>query len=186
MGELFCQCCMKEEYWVKTNRNFLKKALPLLLILLSLALLLGACTNNQSMADLPEDASVCKLVIDCKTILDNMEDFNADKADILPEDGVILAEAEYAIAEGATAMDILTAAAQANDIVIDAGDGYVKGIANIYEFDCGEKSGWMYLVNGAFASVGADEYEVQEGDVISFLYSCDWGNDLPIEEPSEE
>ena len=44
----------------------------------------------------------------------------------------------------------------------------------------------MYLVNGAFASGGADEYEVQEGDVISFLYSCDWGNDLPIEEPSEE
>lgn len=98
------------------------------------------------------------------------------------EIGIILAEAEYAIAEGATAMDILMAAAQANDIIIDAGDGYVQGIANIYEFDCGEKSGWMYLVNGAFASLGANEYEVQEGDVISFLYSCDWGNDLPIEE----
>ncbi len=27
---------------------------------------------------------------------------------------------------------------------------YVEGINNIYEFSCGEQSGWMYEVNGVY------------------------------------
>ena len=27
---------------------------------------------------------------------------------------------------------------------------YVEGIGNLYEFDCGSESGWMYKVNGWF------------------------------------
>ena len=31
---------------------------------------------------------------------------------------------------------------------------YIEGINNLYEFDCGELSGWMYKVNGWFPNYG--------------------------------
>lgn len=49
---------------------------------------------------------------------------------------------------------------------------YVEGINNLYEFDCGPESGWVYLVNGAAPGYGCSSYQVSDGDQISFLYSC--------------
>ena len=40
------------------------------------------------------------------------------------------------------------------------------------EFDCGEQSGWMFCVNGAFPGVGASGWNLQNGDVMRWQYTC--------------
>ena len=55
---------------------------------------------------------------------------------------------------------------------------YIRGINNIYEFDYGEMSGWMYKVNGKFPDTSCGNYVLKSGDVIEWLYTKDIGNDL--------
>lgn len=55
---------------------------------------------------------------------------------------------------------------------------YVEGINNIYEFDFGDLSGWMYFVNGESPSVSCGEYVLSDTDEIKWLYTCDIGKDL--------
>ena len=55
---------------------------------------------------------------------------------------------------------------------------YIEGIGNLYEFDCGELSGWMYSVNDWFPNYGCSRYQVQNGDVIKWVYTCDLGYDV--------
>ncbi len=55
---------------------------------------------------------------------------------------------------------------------------YIEGIHNIYEFDAGNLSGWMYCVNNEFTGVGCSSYEVEKGDIIRWLYTCDLGKDV--------
>ena len=56
---------------------------------------------------------------------------------------------------------------------------YVEGINNLYEFDCGEQSGWMYAVNGWYPNYGCSAYTLSDGDVIGWAYTCNgYGADL--------
>ena len=55
---------------------------------------------------------------------------------------------------------------------------YVEGISNIYEFDCGELSGWMYKVNGWFPNYGCSRYQLKPGDRVEWVYTCDLGDDV--------
>ena len=58
------------------------------------------------------------------------------------------------------------------------GTAYVEGIGNLYEFDCGEGSGWMYRVNGNYPNFGCSRYILQDGDTVEFRYTCDLGADI--------
>ena len=55
---------------------------------------------------------------------------------------------------------------------------YIEGIGNLYEYDCGPQSGWMYSVNGTYPGLGCSSYTLADGDVIVFNYTCDLGADL--------
>ena len=55
---------------------------------------------------------------------------------------------------------------------------YVEGINNLYEFDVGSLSGWMYSVNGWFPNYGCSRYALQNGDVVEWVYTCDLGYDV--------
>ena len=55
---------------------------------------------------------------------------------------------------------------------------YVEGINNLYEFDVGSLSGWMYSVNGWFPNYGCSRYALQNGDVVNWVYTCDLGYDV--------
>ena len=55
---------------------------------------------------------------------------------------------------------------------------YVEGIHNLYEFDCGFQSGWMYSVNGWYPNYGASRYALKQGDVVQWRYTCDYGYDV--------
>ncbi|WP_276322049.1 DUF4430 domain-containing protein [Paenibacillus thalictri] len=55
---------------------------------------------------------------------------------------------------------------------------YVEGINNLYEFDCGELSGWMYKGNGWFPNCGSSRYSLKDKDVVEWIYNCDLGRDI--------
>ena len=107
----------------------------------------------------------------------------AGQRDFLPEDGWILPPTEITLNEGSTGFDQLVAAAKQYGIHIDKEESkissaYMKGIANLYEYDFGELSGWMYCVNGDYADVGCGEYELREGDIVEWRYTLELGRDI--------
>ena len=55
---------------------------------------------------------------------------------------------------------------------------YIEGIGNIYEFDCGSRSGWLYCVNDKFPGYSCSQHKIKNGDVIKLLYTCDMGKDV--------
>ena len=55
---------------------------------------------------------------------------------------------------------------------------YIEGIGNLYEFDCGNESGWMYCVNDQFPNYGCSHHMLADGDVIRWKYTCDLGRDV--------
>lgn len=55
---------------------------------------------------------------------------------------------------------------------------YIEGIGNLYEFDCGDLSGWTYSVNGWFPNYGCSRYKLKDGDKIQWRYTCDLGRDV--------
>ncbi len=102
----------------------------------------------------------------------------------IPENGIILDETVIGIEGGESVYDVLCEAANKNGILFEvSGSGksvYVEGIGNIYEFDFGDLSGWMYYVNGESPSVGCGDFLLSSGDKIEWHYSCELGKDIII------
>jgi hypothetical protein len=63
---------------------------------------------------------------------------------------------------------------------------YIKGVYNIYEFDCGPLSGWLYKVNGLFPSYGLSSYTLKQGDAVEIVYTCDLGYDVGRDSLAEQ
>lgn len=133
--------------------------------------------------DIP--AQTCTIEVRCDTVLDNLGDLAPGKSSCVPGNGVILAASTVRFAQGDTVLDVLKAASSATGLQLEYsytpgyGSYYVEGINNLYEFDCGNESGWMYKVNGWFPNYGCSEYQVRDGDVIVWCYTCKgYGADL--------
>lgn len=109
-------------------------------------------------------------------------DAAAGQAAHIPADGVLLADAVMPIAEGDTVYTVLTDAAQAYGLHLEASGAnglmYVHGIGNIYEFDFGDLSGWVFLVNGESSSVGCDQVLLRDGDRVAWHYTLALGKDI--------
>ncbi len=106
-------------------------------------------------------------------------------SEFIPKDGIILDTTTYEFGEGDSVYDILVRAVRENKIHMEkkkTGSGprdyYICGIANIYEYDWGDLSGWMYYVNGESPSVGCGAYTVEPGDRIEWLYTREIGRDI--------
>jgi hypothetical protein len=129
----------------------------------------------------------CTLYVGCGTILDNMDKLDAAKKGIVPKDGVIYAKKKVKFNKGESVFDVLVREMKANKIHLEFvntpmyNSAYIEGIANLYEFDCGDLSGWMYNVNGWYPNYGCSRYEVKDGDAIEWRYTCDLGRDLGTE-----
>ena len=113
---------------------------------------------------------VTTITIRCDTVAGERED--------LPEDGVILPATELELPEGTSAYGQLLAAVRSYAIPMTDRGGYVAGLAQLYEFDFGELSGWVYRVNGVMAPVGCDDCLLQPGDAVEWLYTRELGRDL--------
>ncbi|MGG3571502.1 DUF4430 domain-containing protein [Bacillus gobiensis] len=95
------------------------------------------------------------------------------------EKGIIVCPKSIEISEGETAYSLLSKELGDKVEVSKLGSfEYVSGIDGLRELDRGEQSGWLYETNGESPTVGANQYEVKEGDVIAYRYSLNWGEDL--------
>lgn len=132
--------------------------------------------------------SVCVITIRCDAILNQSEKLTAGKERFVPADGCILAESKLSFADGETAFDVLQRACEIAEIQLEYSwtpfynSYYIEGINQLYEFDCGEQSGWTYRVNGWSPNYGCSSYELKDGDVIEWLYTCqNYGADISEE-----
>ncbi|MBQ4643293.1 MAG: DUF4430 domain-containing protein [Oscillospiraceae bacterium] len=127
------------------------------------------------------DENICYVSITCRTAIASGE-LSDSMLSILPEDGVILDSFEFEYEDGMTVFDVFAKVVKENKIHMEYTGTktvpYVEGVANLYEFDCGPLSGWMYQVNGWFPSFSMGQYEVERGDSIEIIYTCDLGEDV--------
>ena len=139
----------------------------------------------------PEDTEVnksksytCTFSIECSTILNNLDMLDPDKLEMVPSGGVILKKTTVTFYEGESVFDVLQRICKEKGIHMEAewtpiyNSAYVEGIHNLYEFDCGALSGWMYKVNGWYPNYGSSRYQLKDGDVVEWRYTCDLGNDV--------
>ena len=139
----------------------------------------------------PEDQEVntataytCTFSIECSTILNNLSQLDEDKLEMVPSGGVILPATTVTFYEGESVFDVLQRVCRENGIHMESSwtpmynSAYIEGIHNLYEFDCGSLSGWMYRVNGWYPNYGCSRYQLQDGDTAEWRYTCDLGNDV--------
>ncbi len=127
--------------------------------------------------------NTCTFVIECKTILNNKDKLKKGLEKYIPDDAVIFS-GTVGFDSGESVYDILRRICDENSIQMEASytpafsSYYVEGINNLYEFDCGQGSGWMYSVNGVFPNYGCSSYKPVNNDKIAFRYTCELGYDL--------
>lgn len=135
-------------------------------------------------AVISDEAKTCTLSVRCDTILDNMDWLDPEKVELVPEDGVIFPATNVTFYEGESVFNVLCREMKQHKIHLEFNNtpmynsAYIEGINNLYEFDCGELSGWMYKVNGWFPNYGCSRYQLKDGDVVEWVYTCDLGVDV--------
>ena len=125
----------------------------------------------------------CTFTIDCRTILYNKDMLKKGLEKYVPDDGMIYS-GTVGFNDGESVYGILRRICDENEIQMEASftpafnSYYVEGINNLYEFDCGQGSGWMYSVNGVFPNYSCSSYKPVNNDKIAFRYTCELGYDL--------
>ena len=133
---------------------------------------------SQGGEDAGSDILECTIEIRCDTILDNMENLTAGKESYVPANGCILSTSTVEFEKGETVYDVLSRVCSYAGIQMEASwtplynSYYVEGINNLYEFDCGNQSGWVYKVNGWFPNYGCSAYYLEDGDTLVWTYTC--------------
>ncbi len=131
-----------------------------------------------------DQALSCILSVRCDAILEHIEWLDQNKVEIVPKDGIIYAEQKVVFYDGESVFDVLLREMKQNGIHMEFeqtpmyNSAYIEGIANLYEFDCGELSGWMYRVNGWFPNYGCSRYQLKDGDRIEWIYTCELGAEI--------
>ena len=134
-----------------------------------------------------DTAYTCTLTVRCDTILDNMGWLDPAKVDLVPEDGVIFPETTVTFYEGESVFNLLQREMKKAGIHMEFentpiyNSAYIEGIGNLYEFDCGDLSGWTYRVNGWAPNYGCSRYQLQPGDRVEWLYTCKLGLDVGVD-----
>lgn len=120
----------------------------------------------------------CSVSIECKSILDNMDDLKAGHESFVPHDGIIMSQTTVTVKNGSTAYDALKIACDKQGVVINSTNSsygkYIVGFNNIDEKDCGSQSGWTYTVNYDTIWKSCDKYVVKNGDHINFSFVCNY------------
>ena len=113
-----------------------------------------------------------------------MDKCKKNKRELVPEDGWILEPTEVVFFEGESVFQVLKRECKRRSIHMEFentpiyNSAYIEGINNLYEFDVGELSGWMYSVNGWYPNYGCSRYALKDGDVVEWRYTCDLGFDV--------
>ena len=136
--------------------------------------------NNQTITSPKPKNKTVTIAISCKTAINNGLNKKPGFSH-LPSNGIILQNMKVEFNEGDTVFDILVKVTRKKGIHMEyRGSGsntYIEVINNLYEFDGGSNSGWMYSVNGVYPNYGVGAYKVKSSDVIKFNYTCNLGPD---------
>lgn len=172
----------------KLSQNKKRKTLLMVICILVLLSIGGALLSIKSGTWSPgteppkpgkaEDVTVT-VEIRCDAVSENM-DLLENKAakEYIPKDGTILAKTTYKGTSDQSVFDALNDTCRNNDIHIEYNytpaykSYYVEGINYLYEFDCGQQSGWMFKVNDQFQNYGCSSCYLKDGDEIVWLYTC--------------
>lgn len=126
--------------------------------------------------------NTCTITIRCDTAVAKGMHLEKKWQGIVPASGVILAVTTMTFEPGDTVFDVICDVRDKFKLHMEysgaKGNEYIEGINNLYEFDGGRWSGWMYCVNGWYPNYGCGQYAVKSGDVIEWNYTCDLGKDL--------
>ena len=131
-----------------------------------------------------DDMFTVTLSVKCDILLDNMNRLNIEKHELVPADGIIFPATAVTAHKGESVFNILQREMKRARIHLEFrntpiyNSAYIMGINNIYQFDAGELSGWMYRVNGIFPNYSSSRYQLGPGDVIEWLYSLNLGRDI--------
>lgn len=126
----------------------------------------------------------CTLSVRCDTILNNMDWLDKNKASFVPSNGIVFPQTKVIFYDGESVFNVLAREMKKNNIHLEFmstpiyNSAYIEGISNLYEYDCGELSGWMYKVNGVYPTYGSSRHILKPGDEIEWLYTCDLGADI--------
>ncbi len=137
-----------------------------------------ALPEQTPLAETPLQKKECSLVISCREVFSHMDRLSEGAKRVIPGEGTIW-QGTAEIREGDTAFDVLKRVCSEHKIALDYeftplySSYYIKGIGQLYEFDCGDESGWMYSVNGVQPGFSCSQYKLQEGDSILFNYTCE-------------
>ena len=172
----------------------MKRFVTFIALAVTLVLLCGCGkSNGVEVADTNGDGVLtCTLEIRCDTLLENLDQLTKEKAALVPEDGTLLTVTEVEFTGGNTVFDVFRQTLREQKIHFEYVDAsaydsvYIEGIGNLYEFDCGPQSGWMYSVNGTYPGLGCSAYTLADGDVVVFNYTLNLGSDLGAEKVYEE
>ncbi|WP_163526264.1 DUF4430 domain-containing protein [Halobacillus ihumii] len=74
----------------------------------------------------------------------------------------VLANEEVTVEEGTVLMEVMK-----NNFEVAEKDGFITGLEGITASE-GEQKAWMFTINGETSMVGANKYEVKQGDEIVF------------------
>ncbi|MBR1383220.1 MAG: DUF4430 domain-containing protein [Ruminococcus sp.] len=141
-------------------------------------------TTTTTAAPVKPASQTVTFSISCATVFDNLDKLRPGVIDIIPTGGVIYPKSEVEFKEGDTVFDIISRICSENGIPLETSriamtsNRYIEGIANLYEFDAGNLSGWMYSVNGKFPQLSTTQVKPNKGDVIEVVYSCNIGVDV--------
>lgn len=134
--------------------------------------------TTKSSTSATSSSVTATISIECKSILDNMDNLAKGHESYVPSDGVILDEYTATYNKKTTAYDLLSDACKENNISVSSEKTsfgmYVSGINNLDEFDCGQQSGWTYYVNGKMPNVACSAYKLKNGDKVVFSYTCSY------------
>ncbi|MFZ0368593.1 MAG: DUF4430 domain-containing protein [Halobacillus sp.] len=122
----------------------------LLAILLTAGTLSGCGTQTEEKANAGQEEEKQEVSVQVEISKNNGEETLADK--------------EISVEEGTTLLKVME-----DNFEVEQSEGYInsiEGIAGNQE----KKMAWMYTINGEEAQVGANEYEVKQGDMIVFDY----------------
>ena len=139
----------------------------------------------------PEEVLHATLSVTCAVLVGNAA-LDSEKAALVPADGVIFPAASVEFYSGESVFNLLSREMRKNGIHMEFKSSaayrtaYVEGIGNLYEFDAGELSGWMYRVNGSFPNKGCSSYLLSDGDTVEWVYTCDLGKDVGAEQTAAE
>ena len=134
---------------------------------------------QETAAVSPKQATVA-LAVTCRNAVANGIQNWPGYSGIVPANGVIYENSAVPIAEGETVLDVLKKVLKEQKIPLSEKHGYVRSINGLNEKLRGEQSfpqsGWLYQVNGVFPNMAANQYKLQAGDRMEWVYTCKPGD----------